>query len=224
MYNKPTMFDQTGETQLIIVARAELQREAWRALLANQPYVTLLGTACDLSAAQALLIPDQPAALLIDLPHFDAMAVVDFAARAPQARLLYLVESYELNELVQLLRVGVMGVVARSEGVPTLVRAIIAVARGEVILPPALARQALAALAARQAPLRDPLSELTDREREVLSLLAEGLSNKDIAQSLFLSVRTVEAHLHSIYGKLDVTSRTEAVLWAVKRLGLSDST
>jgi DNA-binding NarL/FixJ family response regulator len=56
---------------------------------------------------------------------------------------------------------------------------------------------------------------LTEREREVLNFLAQGYTNKDIAQSLFLSVRTVEAHLRNIYGKLGVTSRTEAALWAV---------
>jgi DNA-binding NarL/FixJ family response regulator len=57
---------------------------------------------------------------------------------------------------------------------------------------------------------------LTDHEKEVLTLLAQGLTNKDIAQSLFLSVRTIETHLRNIYGKLNVSSRTEAVLWAVQ--------
>jgi DNA-binding NarL/FixJ family response regulator len=61
----------------------------------------------------------------------------------------------------------------------------------------------------------EPSVTLTEREQEVLSFLAQGYTNKDIAQALFLSVRTVEAHLRNIFGKLGVTSRTEAALWAV---------
>ena len=68
-----------------------------------------------------------------------------------------------------------------------------------------------------------PQISLTEREQKVLDLLAKGLTNKDIAQTLILSVRTVEAHLRNIYSKLDVGSRTEAVLWAVDQgFGLND--
>ncbi len=211
------MVAHTPDIRLIVLVPAELQREAWRALLARQPYLDLAGTACNLTAAEALIVPDQPTSFLIDVPHFDPDLIRQLIQAAPSAGLLYLVESYELGMIVQLLGAGVTGVIARSEGVPTLVRSIIAVARGEIILPPNLARQALLALAAGEDPQKQPASELTIREGEVLSLLAEGLTNKDIAQTLFLSVRTVEAHLYSIYGKLSVSSRTEAALWAVKQ-------
>ena len=97
-----------------------------------------------------------------------------------------------------------------------LARAIIAAGRGEIVLPPSIATQALLALA-RGEPLESDLIEpLTDREVEVLRLLGQGLTNKDIAQTLILSVRTVDAHLRSIFAKLGVRSRTEAALWMVK--------
>jgi DNA-binding NarL/FixJ family response regulator len=79
-----------------------------------------------------------------------------------------------------------------------------------------MASKVMLALARGDIRPQRTVETLTDREREVLSLLARGLTNKDIAQSLFLSVRTIEAHLRNIYGKLDVNSRTEAVLWAVQ--------
>lgn len=141
------MLAQTHDTRLIILAPAELQREAWRALLAHQAYIDLAGTACNLAAAEVLVVPDQPAAVRIDVPRFDPDMIRQLIGAAPRAGLLYLVESYDLEVMVELLRAGITGVVARSEGVPTLVRAIIAVARGEIILPPQFARQALMLLA-----------------------------------------------------------------------------
>jgi DNA-binding NarL/FixJ family response regulator len=115
------------------------------------------------------------------------------------------------------LQAGANGCVARDDPVGDLARAVIAAGRGEIVLPPAIAARALLVLA-RGGPTTDTLIEpLSDREVEVLRLLADGHTNKDIAQALLISVRTVEAHLRSIYGKLNVRSRTEAVLWAVRR-------
>ena len=109
------------------------------------------------------------------------------------------------------------GVINRDATVPELTRSLLATARGEIVLPPSLAAQALLALArGNVAPQQHQIESLTDREQDVLTLLAQGMTNKDIAQTLFLSVRTIEAHLRNIYGKLDVNNRTEAVLWAVQ--------
>ncbi len=95
-------------------------------------------------------------------------------------------------------------------------RALIAVGRDELALPEQVAGDVLIALARDQHPGSGLVEELTDREREVLNQLAMGSTNKDIAQQLMISVRTVEAHLRSVYAKLNVSSRTEAVLWAVQ--------
>jgi NarL family two-component system response regulator LiaR len=100
--------------------------------------------------------------------------------------------------------------------VPELAQALIAVGRGEIVLPPELASNVMMALARGGSQPKETVEPLTDREQEVITLLAQGLTNKDIAQSLFLSVRTIEAHLRNVYSKLDITSRTEAVLWAVQ--------
>jgi DNA-binding NarL/FixJ family response regulator len=117
---------------------------------------------------------------------------------------------------------GAGGIVLENAPIEQLLDAIRQVARGDTFLPPELTQQVAASLADKgrsQPTLAEPL---TDREREVLRLLAQGLSNKNIAQKLYLSVRTVEGHLANIYGKLQVKSRTEAVLWATRNLTTRD--
>ena len=154
------------------------------------------------------------------------MAILDwlrlYAAPAlsetlPDYGRLYLVDAYDLAQIVSLLQAGMTGVISRDATVPELTKGLLAVARGEIVLPPSLAAQALLSLARGNiAPQQHQVESLTDREQDVLTLLAQGMTNKDIAQSLFLSVRTIEAHLRNVYGKLDVNNRTEAVLWAVQ--------
>ena len=135
----------------------------------------------------------------------------------PEYGTLYLVDAYDLPQIVSLLQAGITGVLSRNATLPELIQAFIAVSRGEIVLPPTLAARALVALARGEMhPKTSEIETLTDREQEVLTSLAQGLTNKDIAQTLFLSVRTVEAHLRNIYSKLNVNSRTEAVLWAVQ--------
>ena len=99
-----------------------------------------------------------------------------------------------------------------------IVTALREVAAGEVSLPQRLALQLVTRMARQSPPRENALPEpLSGREREVLTLLAQGLSNKEIAQRLYLSVRTVEGHLANVYGKLNVHSRTEAALYAVRQ-------
>ena len=204
-------------TDLIILSPTSLQREAWRALLSPQPDITVTGTVGEASALAGYPRTGEPTTVLIDVPD----PRPDFARLLeeswPDLGLLFLVHSYELREIVPLLQAGANGCVSRDDSVDDLASAIIAAGRGEIALPPPIAARVLATLA-RGGPIReDPSEPLSDREIEVLRLLAGGLTNKDIAQALFLSVRTVEAHLRSIFAKLGVRSRTEAALWAVER-------
>jgi DNA-binding NarL/FixJ family response regulator len=203
-------------TQLIILASTALYREAWRALLSDQPDLVVIGAVAGVSEVGALLGSGPQTTILVDLPTSQPDRARQLKSAAPEAGLLFLIDSYQLKEILPLLQAGAMGCVSRDDSVADLARAIIAVGRSEIALPPHISGRALAALA-RGETLSDELTEpLSEREMEVLHLLAQGLTNKDIAQTLILSVRTVEAHLRSIFGKLDAHSRTEAAVWAVK--------
>ncbi len=207
----------SSATYLIIFAPAALHREAWRALLTGQPGIVMLDPIAEPSHVGARLKIDQSTTILIDLPIPQPEVAQQLKTIASDCGLLFLVQSYDLAEIIPLLRAGATGIISRDASVGDLARAIIATGRGEIVLPPELAVQALLVLM-RGEPIgpEGPIEPLTDREAEVLRLLAQGLTNKDIAQTLILSVRTIDAHLRSIYGKLNMRSRTEAALWATR--------
>ena len=206
----------TPATSVVIYSPAALYREAWRVLLAEQPGIVVAGTLSDLTRLAPLLDVQPPAALLLDVPTPDPTLARQCKTITGTPGLLFLVWSYELPDILALLRAGATGCLSRDVSPGELSRALIAVGRGELVLPPVIAARALMALA-QSAPTRGELIEpLSGREEEVLCLLARGSTNKEIAQTLILSVRTVEAHLRSIFPKLGVGSRTEAALWAVR--------
>lgn len=201
---------------VLILSSSPLRNAAWRALLVGQPEVAVIGAGPDIETLTPLAAAGGPAALLADVSERQVELARRLKAGLPQAGLLFLVPAYDLAAILPLLQAGVLGCLAHSASVPDLVRGLIAVSRGELFLPPAIAAQALVALARGAAPAAELAEPLSERETEILGLLAQGLTNKDIAQTLVLSVRTVEAHLRSLFAKLGVRSRTEAALWAVR--------
>jgi DNA-binding NarL/FixJ family response regulator len=202
-------------TQLLIFAGARLHREAWQALLSRQPGINILGLAAELAELAGYAGPLEQATVLVDVLPIRPEFVGRLGKARPDCGSLILVRDYDLAEIVSLLKAGAGGLISRDSSTGDLARAIIAVGRGEIVLPPAFAARALRALARGGVVDEMPAESLSGREMEVLRLLAMGQTNKDIAQGLILSVRTIEAHLRNIYGKLGVSTRTEAALWAV---------
>lgn len=141
--------------------------------------------------------------------------IVEFPAIASGTSLLLLTENAEYESLPE----TVTGLFSRNESPAAFGVAIRQVARGEQYLSPSLAAAILAKRQSKSAVSqaeKTVIDTLTEREREILDLLAQGLSNKMIASRLYLSVRTVEGHLANIYSRLGVHSRTEAMLMAVR--------
>jgi DNA-binding NarL/FixJ family response regulator len=117
-------------TRLIVLASATLYRAAWQALLAKQPDILVVGTVDDISQVSAFLEPGQPTTVLFDLPSPLPALAQQLKTVIPDLGLLFLVDSYELEQILPLLQAGATGCISRDEPVAKLARAIIAVGRG----------------------------------------------------------------------------------------------
>jgi NarL family two-component system response regulator LiaR len=209
------------EKPLIRVLVAEdhaVVREGLCSLLTARYGVQVVGEAADgleaVEKAQSL----QPDVILMDLamPRMTGLeAILKIREKNPNARILVLTSSSEDAKVSAALKAGAMGYLLKDSGVDDLAHAIQSVHRGNLSLPQELAQKALAGLlgAKGDAP---PAEELTRRELDVLRCLAQGMSNAEIAQALSVSVPTVHSHVHNVLGKLNLTSRTQAALYAVE--------
>jgi len=176
-------------TRVIIAAPDTLYRAAWAALLAPQPDIFVAGAIDDLFHPVSCIQADSPTAVLIAHSTLQPTLIHQLREICPQSGMLVLVPSYDLPSMLALLQAGATGCLAYGEPVGELVCALIAVGRGELVLPPALATRTLAALA-RGVPIQKSLGEqFSARESDVRHLLARGLTNKDIVQILILNVR-----------------------------------
>jgi DNA-binding NarL/FixJ family response regulator len=180
-------------------ARYPLDRMGLAALITRLPGLQLIPLESD-PPPQAL-VWDPGLREPVNLPHL-----------TPETKVLLLVGDMESPTLPP----GVAGLFSKDELPEALGVAIRQIARGDQYLSPSLALALLARGEAEAAPHDFDMSILTDRERQILALLGEGLSNKAIAARLYLSVRTVEGHLANLYTRLDVHSRTEAALIAIE--------
>ena len=203
-------------TQVLIFSPLALHRAAWLALMTGQPGIEAIGSLACLEEVAPFQPVTGPMTLLVDVQIVQPDLVQKLHTAFPGCGLLFLVQEDRLEEIVALIKAGATGLISRNQTEGDLSRAIIAAGRGELVLPSKLAVQSLLFLAGNESS-QSPLEPLTLREKDVLALLAQGQTNKDIAQSLFLSVRTVEAHIHTIFRKIEVRSRTEAALWGVRQ-------
>lgn len=187
-------------------------------LLATFADVELVGTASNGEEAVSLSAERTADVVLMDLemPVVDGIeATRQIRAAQPEVAVVVLTSFSDRERILSALDAGAAGYLLKDAEPDAIERAIQAAARGEAPLDPKAAR---ALLSARRAP--DPANALSDREREVLAMVAEGLPNKLIAQHLGISEKTVKAHLTSVYRQIGVTDRTQAALWA-QRHGVS---
>jgi DNA-binding NarL/FixJ family response regulator len=188
-------------------------REGTCQMLENDDLISVVGEAVDGPGAVAACLDATPDVLLLDmsLPGMNGIEVTEHVLDQPQPPRVLILSAYDDTDYVTAaLAAGAGGYLLKTAGSQEVIAAILAVARGEIVLHPAVARRALS----RPSDV-GPGSGLSTREMDVLRLAAKGERTKDIATELSLSTRTIESHLTSIYNKLGVSNRTEAVLHAV---------
>ena len=191
---------------------------ALAALLVELPGIELACKAESLAALPDSVLESGADLVLVACPRpADLEWLSTLGQQHSQVRVLCLALTWTLDRALAILRAGAVGCISASIAADELAVALRQAARGEMTLSQDLARDIIAHLARGQPIVAGSYETLTPREQEVLKLVCHGLSNKEIAQRLFLSVRTVENHLANIYGKLCVRSRTEAAILAVQR-------
>ncbi len=208
----------TENIRVLIADDHPLIREGLRGLLAAEPGLELVGEAADGSEAvekTALLRPD---VILLDLlmPVKSGIeAIIQIKENDPEARILVLTSFADDDQVFPALRSGALGYLLKDSSPQDLLRAIRSVYRGESSLHPTIARR-LVLQFSQPAVDSSPENPLTQREVEVLKLVAQGLSNQNIADELVVSERTVGKHVGNILEKLHLANRTQAALYALR--------
>jgi len=194
-------------------------RKGIRAMLETVPDIELVGEAVNGREAVSGVAKLRPDVILMDLvmPEMDGIeAIRHIKAQQPQARILVLTTFAGEDKIFPAIKAGALGYHLKDASPEELVQAIRQVYRGQPSLHPIIARkvlQELASPAAERPPTPEPL---TQREVEVLQLVAQGLDNQQIADKLVISEATVRTHVSNILGKLQLASRTQAVLYALR--------
>ncbi|MEU6999879.1 response regulator transcription factor [Nonomuraea sp. NPDC046570] len=196
-------------------------RAGVRAILGADPELEVVAEAGDGRAAVDLAIGHRPDVALVDIrmPKLDGLAAAAEMRRvAPDTAVIMLTTFGEDDYIAKALDVGASGFLLKSGDPRELLAGIRAVADGAAYLSPKVAQRVITQLAGgrlgRGAVARDRIAGLTDREREVLTLLGAGLSNAEIAKRLFIVEGTVKAYVSTIFGRLDVRNRVQAAIIA----------
>ena len=210
-----------GKIKVLIADDHAVVREGTRQILEHEPDLEVVAEAADGEEAVRVAGSSRPDVAIIDIamPRLDGIeATRQIKALYPAIAVLILTAYDDDQFIFSLLEAGAAGYLLKSVRGRELVDAVRAVYAGESVLHPAVARKVLNRFVPAPGKMarQEPAEVLSKREMDVLKLATRGLSNQDVANELCLSLRTVQAHLGHIFNKLGVSSRTEAVVRALK--------
>jgi DNA-binding NarL/FixJ family response regulator len=206
--------------RVVIVDDDDLMRAGLRAVLSSDESIEVVGEASDGRAATRVARSTRPDVLLMDvrMPDLDGIAATrEVLAAAPEARVVILTTFEQDDYIFGALRAGASGFLLKRTTPEDLVAAIHTVAGGDSLLSPSVTRTVIDRMARQPPPdaaAHQRLEHLTPREREVLELIARGLSNGEIASTLVVEESTVKTHVKRILGKLRLRDRVQAVIFA----------
>ncbi len=207
----------TDPLRLLVVDDHPMYRSGLRTVLEDDPDLVVLAEAADGADAIRLALELQPDVVVMDLkmPGISGVeATRTITSTSPHVAVLVLTMFDEDESVLASIRAGARGYVLKGAGPAEILRAVHAVAGGEAIFGPAVARRVLDLFTGSTAPTTVAFPELTAREREVLDLVARASSNTDIARHLHLSDKTIRNHISNILAKLHVADRAHAIVRA----------
>jgi DNA-binding NarL/FixJ family response regulator len=207
--------------RVVVADDQELVRTGLAMILGAQEGIVVVGEAVDGPSAVEAVRRERPDVLLVDIrmPGYDGVEVTRRVAgpEVAEPTAVVVITTFDLDEYVHgALRAGARGFLLKDAGPELLVQAVHAAARGDALIAPNVTRRLLATWAA-QPPAGEPvqpLEPLTEREEEVLTLVARGRTNAEIAAELFIGVTTVKTHVTSLLTKLGARNRVEIAMWA----------
>ncbi|MFO7306401.1 MAG: response regulator transcription factor [Gammaproteobacteria bacterium] len=209
------------QTRIVIVDDHPFVREGLKQLLAGQAEFVLSAEAATIEDAQAVIASEQPDVAVVDLAlgNDDGIDLVRWIrSEHPDVRVLVLSMQDEALYAERLLRLGVSGYVMKNVASQDFLGALRKVARGQRHLSAAMSERLLSQVARGRMPVQDedPVSALTERELEVFRLIGQGVSTREIAQQLSLSMKTVDAHRRHMREKLNLRSTSELIRYATQ--------
>jgi DNA-binding NarL/FixJ family response regulator len=201
--------------RIVLVDDHAVVRGGLRFLLEQQPDMEVIGEGKDGAQGIALVTSLLPDVVLLDLlmPRMDGItAVREMKRLTPHTHIIILTSYYEDDQIFGAVKAGAISYLLKDAGPEELVEAVRAAARGEGVLHPQVAARVL-----REMQQRSPLQELTTRELDVLTLIARGRSNAEIAAELVIGEGTVKTHVSNILTKLHLADRTQAAIYALQQ-------
>jgi DNA-binding NarL/FixJ family response regulator len=199
--------------RVLIVAEVRLYREGLQQILSRQPDIEVSGVASTGAEALASAHRHGPDVVLLDLSLAEGLAAARVLRRElPGVKVVALAVREAGEDVIAWAEVGMAGYVPRDASIADLVETIGRASRGEIVFPPRIAASLVAHLSAIASSRPEPANHaaLTRRERDVVRLIGEGLTNKEIARALSIAVPTVKNHVHNILEKLRIQRRTDA--------------
>jgi len=209
------------DVRLLIVDDHDMFADSLRVALSAEPDLTVVGTAATLAEARSMVVSTAPDVVLLDHRLPDGLGVDSIAelkTLRPDAKIVVLTAVAEDSMLVTATEAGCAGFILKTSPLDELVTAVRTAAAGEIMVSSELLARLLNRLHHQH---ERPAHDLTGREREILELIAEGLTNGAIAKRLYISVNTVRNHVQSVLAKLDAHSKLEALSVAIRE-GLID--
>jgi len=204
--------------RIVIADDHVLVRQGIRAFLETHPDLDIVGEAEDAAGAAQLCESQKPDVALVDLvmPGGGIEATRAIRATSPQTQVVLLTSFEDVQQIVAAVQAGALSCMLKDVDADALADTLRKAARGEAMLHPRVAGKLMDALRRGAEPGNELLQTLSQREREVLTLMADGFSNQQIAERLGIGEKTVKTHVSNVLGKLNVNDRTQAAVYAWK--------